>query len=205
MGGSAILQRGDETPAPPANGVTAAMSLDDIRTAQRTTAGRLPRTPLVRSATRGYGAAFVLEPSTLTVIARAQELAVQYGYTFGHPFDDPAVIAGQGTVGLKILEDLPDAGTVVVPVGGGGLLAGIALAIRLQRPDEIRAAMTLLLERVKILSRTRRRRRPRRAPVTRTVDPPSSVPACRVWRVLGRASGRRPDLPVVPAPAPSRP
>jgi len=86
------------------------------------------------AATKGYGGTIVLEPSTLTVINRAQALAAEHGYTFVPPFDDPAIVAGQGTVGLEILDDLPDAGTVVVPIGGGGLIAGIALAIKSQRP-----------------------------------------------------------------------
>lgn len=87
------------------------------------------------AATRGYGGTVVLEPSTLTVFTRAQALAAEHGYTFVPPFDDPAVVAGQGTVGLEILDDLPDVGTVVVPIGGGGLIAGIALAIKSQRPQ----------------------------------------------------------------------
>jgi threonine dehydratase len=86
------------------------------------------------AATQGYGGTVVLEPSTLTVFNRAQALAAEYGYTFVPPFDDPAIVAGQGTVGLEILEDLSDARTVVVPIGGGGLIAGIALAIKSQRP-----------------------------------------------------------------------
>jgi len=87
------------------------------------------------AATKGYGGTVVLEPSTLTVFARAQALAAEHGYTFIPPFDDPAIVAGQGTVGLEILEDLPDVGTVVVPIGGGGLIAGIALAIKSRRPN----------------------------------------------------------------------
>ncbi len=87
------------------------------------------------AATRGYGGNVVLEESTLTVIGRAQELAAEHGYTFIAPFDDPAIVAGQGTVGLEILDDLPDVGTVVVPIGGGGLIAGVALAIKSRRPD----------------------------------------------------------------------
>jgi threonine dehydratase len=86
------------------------------------------------AATQAYGGTIVLEPSTLTVISRAQELAAEHGYTFVPPFDDAAIIAGQGTVGLEILDDLPDVGTVVVPIGGGGLIAGITLAIKSQRP-----------------------------------------------------------------------
>ncbi|MEP7188195.1 MAG: threonine/serine dehydratase, partial [Roseiflexaceae bacterium] len=86
------------------------------------------------AATKGYGGTVVLEPSTLTVFARAQALAAEHGYTFVPSFDDPAIVAGQGTVGLEILDDLPDVGTVVVPIGGGGLIAGIALAIKSRRP-----------------------------------------------------------------------
>ena len=86
------------------------------------------------AATQGYGGTIVLEPSTLTVFTRAQALAAEHGYTFVPPFDDPAIVAGQGTVGLEILDDLPDVGTVAVPIGGGGLLAGIALAIKSRRP-----------------------------------------------------------------------
>jgi threonine dehydratase len=85
-------------------------------------------------ATQGYGGAIVLEPSTLTVFARAQALVDEHGYTFVPPFDDSAIVAGQGTVGLEILDDLPDVGTIVVPIGGGGLIAGIALAIKSRRP-----------------------------------------------------------------------
>ncbi|MDA4120454.1 MAG: pyridoxal-phosphate dependent enzyme, partial [Thaumarchaeota archaeon] len=57
------------------------------------------------------------------------------GMTFVHPFADPKVVAGQGTIGLEILEDRPDVKTVVVPVGGGGLVSGIAQAIRAKKPD----------------------------------------------------------------------
>ncbi|MBI4500343.1 MAG: pyridoxal-phosphate dependent enzyme [Gemmatimonadetes bacterium] len=57
------------------------------------------------------------------------------GLTLVHPFDDPAIIAGQGTIGLEILEDLPDVECVIVPIGGGGLIAGIAAAIKRRRPE----------------------------------------------------------------------
>ncbi len=86
------------------------------------------------AATRAYGGTIVTEPSTLTVFQRAYALADEHGYTLVHAFDDPAVLAGQGTVGLEILEDLPEAGTIVVPIGGGGLLGGVAVAIKSQRP-----------------------------------------------------------------------
>ncbi len=86
------------------------------------------------AATQAYGGKIVLEPSTLTVFTRAQALATEHGYTFVHGFDDPTIIAGQGTVGLEILDDLPNVGTVVVPIGGGGLIAGIAVAIKSRHP-----------------------------------------------------------------------
>ena len=86
------------------------------------------------AATQGYGGTVVFEPSFLTLFQRAEALVEEFGYTFVSPFDDAAVIAGQGTVGLEILDDLPEVGTVVVPIGGGGLIAGIAVAIKSQRP-----------------------------------------------------------------------
>jgi threonine dehydratase len=67
--------------------------------------------------------------------AKALELKEQMGYTFVHPFNDPKVIAGQGTIGLEILEEMPQAEAIIVPVGGGGLIAGIAYAVKTLRPD----------------------------------------------------------------------
>jgi threonine dehydratase len=82
------------------------------------------------AATRGYGAAVDLEAAgPETVFERLRELQEETGRTFVHPFDDPLVVAGQGTVGLEIAEDVPDVDVVVVPVGGGGLIAGIATAL----------------------------------------------------------------------------
>lgn len=66
---------------------------------------------------------------------KASELQQQHGYTFIHAFDDPQVIAGQGTIGLEILEQVPDLDMLVVPVGGGGLISGCAIAIKQSRPD----------------------------------------------------------------------
>lgn len=87
-------------------------------------------------ATENYGAEVVLVPGTYDdAAAKAAELAKEHGYTFAHPFDDPYVIAGQGTIGIEILEQLPDVQQVVVPIGGGGLLAGIAIAIKTLRPS----------------------------------------------------------------------
>ncbi len=82
------------------------------------------------AAAAGYGAEVVLHGTVFQAFERARELERSQGLTFVHPFDDGAVIAGQGTVGLEIAEDAPAPGTVVVPVGGGGLVAGVAAALR---------------------------------------------------------------------------
>jgi threonine dehydratase len=84
-------------------------------------------------ATRSYGGEVVLTDGDLMEeCLRIQETR---GSTLVHPFDDPDVIAGQGTVGLEILEDAPDVEAIVVPVGGGGLISGIAASVKLQRPE----------------------------------------------------------------------
>lgn len=86
-------------------------------------------------ATRGYGAGVVLGGlSVEDAVARAREVAEREGRTFIHPYDHPDVVAGQGTIGLEIVEQVPDVGTILVPTGGGGLLAGIAAAV----PDHVR-------------------------------------------------------------------
>jgi len=88
------------------------------------------------AATRGYGADVVLYGTCVEdALARALELAEETGSIFIHPFDHPDVIAGQGTVGLEIAEQCPDVRTIAVPVGGGGLAAGIAVAARDRLPD----------------------------------------------------------------------
>ncbi len=87
------------------------------------------------AATRAYGAAVDLEAtSPAEAFERLDELLATSGRTLIHPFDAPATIAGQGTVGLEIAEDVPDVDVVLVPVGGGGLVAGIAAAIKGLRP-----------------------------------------------------------------------
>ena len=87
-------------------------------------------------ATETYGAEVVLVPGSYDdAAAKADELAREHGYTFAHPFNDPLVIAGQGTIGIEILEQLPDVDQVVVPIGGGGLIGGIALAIKTLKPS----------------------------------------------------------------------
>ena len=88
------------------------------------------------AATREYGASVDLEshdPSE--AFARLDTLLAETGRTLVHPFDDPLVQAGQGTVGLELLEDMPDTSTVVVPIGGGGLISGVATAVKGIRPD----------------------------------------------------------------------
>lgn len=87
-------------------------------------------------ATRDYGANVVTTPGGVEdCIALARRYAAEHTATFVPPFDDPAIIAGQGTIGLEIAEEAPAAETVLVPVGGGGLLAGIAAALAAVRPD----------------------------------------------------------------------
>jgi threonine dehydratase len=86
--------------------------------------------PLKVAATRAYGATVDQEAADhLEAFERVEALRRETGRTLVHPFDDPHVVAGQGTVGLEIREELPDVDVVVVPVGGGGLVAGIATAL----------------------------------------------------------------------------
>jgi threonine dehydratase len=82
------------------------------------------------AAARGYGAEVILHGTVFQAFERARELERDRGFTFVHPFDDPAVVAGQGTVGLEVARDAPAPGTVVVPIGGGGLVAGVAAALK---------------------------------------------------------------------------
>jgi|SRR5438067_67803 threonine dehydratase len=92
--------------------------------------------PAKVAATRSYGACVVLQGSDYDeswVIA--QEIARQEGRTIIHAFDDTNVISGQGTIGLELLEDLPELDQVYLPIGGGGLAAGVAIAIKSKRPD----------------------------------------------------------------------
>ncbi len=87
-------------------------------------------------ATKSYGAQVCLvEGSYDDAYARALQLKDEMGYTFVHPFDDENVIAGQGTIGLEIANDLDDVDAVIVPIGGGGLISGVAYAIKSIRPS----------------------------------------------------------------------
>jgi threonine dehydratase len=94
-------------------------------------------TPLVKvQATQGHGASVVLHGAGYDEAAeRAAELSRESGAVYVHPFDDLDVMAGQGTIGLELLEQLPELDAVVVPVGGGGLIAGIATVLKQARPD----------------------------------------------------------------------
>jgi threonine dehydratase len=94
-------------------------------------------TPLVKvNATKGFGAHVILYGDGYDeAYEEALCLAEREHLTFVHPFDDPAVIAGQGTIGLEILEQVPDLEAVVVPIGGGGLISGIACAVKEMRPE----------------------------------------------------------------------
>jgi len=85
---------------------------------------------------RELGARVILHGNDLShARAEAERIALAEGLTFIHPYDDDAVIAGQGTIALEILEQTPDVEAIVVPVGGGGLLSGIAVAVKAKRPD----------------------------------------------------------------------
>jgi threonine dehydratase len=88
-----------------------------------------------QEATKGYGGHVLLEGQSIgDAINKACELA-EAGRTFIHPFDDPDIIAGQGTIGIEILEDLPDTDIILVPIGGGGLVSGIAIAAKALRSE----------------------------------------------------------------------
>jgi threonine dehydratase len=92
--------------------------------------------PMKIAAARGYGATIDTEaPDIPAAFTRLEELIESTGRTLVHPYDDPLVMAGQGTVGLEMLEDAPEADVVLVQVGGGGLVSGIATAVKGMKPD----------------------------------------------------------------------
>ena len=87
------------------------------------------------SATRSYGADIILKGEIYDeAYEYARQLEKEHGYTFVHPYEDPHVVAGQGTIGLEICEKVKDLDTVVVPIGGGGLISGIAIAVKALSP-----------------------------------------------------------------------
>jgi threonine dehydratase len=93
-------------------------------------------TPTVKvTQTAGHGATVVLHGDMFDdAYAKARELSLEKGFVFVHPFDDPQIIAGAGTVGLEMLDDAPDLDTIVVPIGGGGLMSGVSIATRAVKP-----------------------------------------------------------------------
>jgi len=86
-------------------------------------------------ASAGYGAEVIRHGTTFEAFDRAQQLATERGLVFVHPFDDDEVMAGAGTTGLEILEQLSEVDAIVVPIGGGGLIGGIAAAVKALRPS----------------------------------------------------------------------
>jgi threonine dehydratase len=94
-------------------------------------------------AVRGYGAEIVLHADRTTLFDKLNEERERHGMTFIHPFDDPVVLAGAGTVGLEIAEDAGELDAVLVPVGGGGLMSGVVSALRQLKPKVRRIAVEL--------------------------------------------------------------
>jgi threonine dehydratase len=148
-------------------------------------------------ATEDYGAEVTLVGLSLAdAVEAAQIFAAETGAHLVHPYDDPLVIAGQGTMGLEILEQLPDVGTVVVPTGGGGLLAGTATAIKAIEPSV--RVIGVEIEAAAVYAESRRRGElvrdfPRGRP-TLADGIAVSVPSEQVWEMLER---RVDDLVVV--------
>jgi len=111
--------------------------------------------PAKVAAARGYGATVDLEsPDSMHALERMRAISAETGRVIVHPYDDPLVVAGQGTVGLEIMQDAPGADTVLVPIGGGGLISGIATAVKGLAPNaqvigiepELSAAMRTALD-----------------------------------------------------------
>lgn len=94
-------------------------------------------TPVIKvMQTEGHGASIVLHGELFDeAYAHARQIEAERGFTFVHPFDDPQIIAGQGTVALEMLEDAPAIDTLVVPIGGGGLMSGVGIAAKALKPD----------------------------------------------------------------------
>jgi threonine dehydratase len=116
-----------------AQGVALAAQLHDIKATIV-----LPQfAPLTKiTATKNYGAEVILHGASFDeALAYSRELQEKHGYTYVHAFDDELVIAGQGTIGLEIVRDLPQVSVIVVPIGGGGLISGIAIAAKSLLPN----------------------------------------------------------------------
>ncbi len=116
-----------------AQGMAFASSLEDIPC---TIVMPKNASPAKVAATKGYGANVILEGVNYDEsYAKAKEIAVETGGTIIHAFDDPQIIAAQGVIGLEILDDLPDVDEIYLPIGGGGLAAGILIAVKEKNPD----------------------------------------------------------------------
>ena len=116
-----------------AQGVALAATLNGIRSVIV-----LPEiAPLTKiTATKNFGGEVVIFGATFDeAVAHSRELQAKHGYTYVHAFDDELVIAGQGTIGIEMIESLPELSTVVVPIGGGGLISGIATAVKTLKPN----------------------------------------------------------------------
>jgi threonine dehydratase len=138
-------------------------------------------------ATQDYGATVKLKGKSLAdAVDTARHFADDKGAFFVHPYDNPQIIAGQGTIGLEICEQLPDVGTVVVPTGGGGLLAGTALSVKATRPQALVVGVEIEAAAVYAASRARGeliRDFPRGRP-TVADGIAVSVPSDLVWPIL---------------------
>jgi threonine dehydratase len=138
-------------------------------------------------ATEDYGAEVRLVGTSLAdAVEAAEEFTKETGAHFVHPYDDPLVIAGQGTLGLEILDQLPEVGTVVIPTGGGGLLAGTAIALKSMRPTV--KVIGVEIEPAAVYAESRHRGElvtdyPRGRP-TVADGIAVSVPSDRVWEVI---------------------
>ncbi|MGI9034401.1 MAG: threonine ammonia-lyase, partial [Pyrinomonadaceae bacterium] len=87
-------------------------------------------------ATKAQGAEVIMKGASFDeAVEYSRQLEKEFGYTYVHAFDDELIIAGQGTIGLEIVEDLPDTNVVIVPIGGGGIISGIAIAVKNLLPD----------------------------------------------------------------------
>ncbi len=115
-----------------AQGVALAAQIHDMRAVVCMAANA---TPSKVAATRGYGAEVVLHGSIWDEAnEKARELARTEGLIYVHPFDDEQLIAGQGTLGLEVVEDWPEVEAIVVPIGGGGLISGVSMAVKSHNP-----------------------------------------------------------------------
>ena len=130
--------------------------------------------PAKVDAARGYGATVELVEGDL--MAQYERIRDERKLTGVHPFDDEDVITGHGGLGLELLEDRPDITTVLVPVGGGGLISGVALAVKLMRPDV--RVIGIEPENADVVSRSLEAGEPQRLPAARSIADGLAAPVC---------------------------